>query len=449
VKIINRYIFKELIPPFSLSLIVLVFVLLTQFMIKNLDRFLGKGLSFITIFKFIFYHSASVLSLAAPMAILIATMMAFGRLSSDNEITGFKSSGINHFDFLKPSLLFGIIITGIMIPFNLWILPDMNHNIRKLSYQITKERPDIEIQENMINVIYEKIIYVGDRINNNSFMDIVIFNKDNIRNKTTILAESGSFNSLNDGLILDLYNGSIHENIKSNNHEYRKTYFEKYKILIPFDKINLDKNKILVKNEREMNFNTLISKINYKENEIIKLNNNNYESEIRISELESEEKGFSMIDSNKSSKKNKIRLNQIQTSINNIKNNIKKNNKIIPVLQNDLNNYEVELHKKFVIPIACIIFILLGIPLGIVSKKGSFSVSIAISLGFFIIYWSLLMIGEFLGDEGKLNPGFSMWIGNIFIGTLSIFLFYVSSNEKLQINNTITAFKKTITKIRR
>ena len=85
------------------------------------------------------------------MAILVATLMAFGRFSSDNEITGFKSSGISYFHFLKPSLLFGVIIVTIMIPFNLWILPDMNHNTRKLSYQVSKERPDIEIKENMIN----------------------------------------------------------------------------------------------------------------------------------------------------------------------------------------------------------------------------------------------------------------------------------------------------------
>ena len=447
-KIINRYIFKELIPPFLLSLIVLIFVLLTQFMIRHLDRFLGKGLSFATIFKFIFYQSANILSLAAPMAILIATMMAFGRLSSDNEITGFKASGISHFYFLKPSLLLGIIILGIMIPFNLWILPEMNHNIRKLSYQITKERPDIEIKENMINVIYEKIIYVGNRINNNSFMDIVIFNKENIRNKTTILAESGSFNSLNDGLVLDLYNGSIHENIKSSNHEYRKTYFEKYKILIPFNKINLDKNKVLVKNDREMNVNTLLSEINYKKNELIKLNRNNDDTKIRIDELENEKQGLFIAGSNKPPKKNKIRLNQIETSINNIKNNIRKNDKLIPILKNDINRYKVELHKKFAIPIACIIFILLGIPLGIVSKKGSFSISIAISLGFFIVYWALLTVGEFLGDEGKLNPGLSMWIGNIFIGILSIYLFYISSNENIRINNTILLIRKTLNRIK-
>ena len=414
-------------------------------MIKHLDKFLGKGLSFGVIFKFIIYQSASILSLAAPMAILVATMMAFGRLSSDNEITGFKASGINHFDFLKPSLLFGFIIVFIMIPFNLWVLPDMNHNMRKLSYQVSKERPDIEIKENMINILYEKIIYVGDRIGEKSFSNIIIFNKESIKNKTTILAEQGTFKSLSDGIILNLYNGSIHENIKSSNNEYRKTYFEKYKILIPFSKINLDKNRVLIKNDREMDLKAILTEIELKKYEINELNDNNYKSSIRISELKTEKEQLN-IELNSENKKNNIRLNQIQTSINNIKNNIRKNDKIIPLFKNDLNKYKVELHKRFSIPIACIIFILLGIPLGIVSKKGNFSISIAISLGFFIIYWALLTIGEFLGDEGKLNAALSMWIGNIFIGTLAIYLLYISSNENFIINNQFISIKKTLKK---
>ena len=414
-------------------------------MIKHLDKFLGKGLSFGIIFKFIIYQSASILSLAAPMAILVATMMAFGRLSSDNEITGFKASGISYFDFLKPSLLFGFIIVFIMIPFNLWILPDMNHNMRKLSYQVSKERPDIEIKENMINILYEKIIYVGDRIGEKSFSNIIIFNKESIKNKTTILAEQGTFKSLSDGIILNLYNGSIHENIKSSNNEYRKTYFEKYKILIPFNKINLDKNRVLIKNDREMDLETILTEIKLKEYEINELNDNNYKSSIKISELIAEKEQFD-IELNNENKKNNIRLNQIQTSINNIKNNIRKNDKIIPLFENDLNKYKVELHKRFSIPIACIIFILLGIPLGIVSKKGNFSISITISLGFFIIYWALLTIGEFLGDEGTLNAALSMWIGNIFIGILSIYLLYISSNENFIINNKFINIKKLLKK---
>ena len=111
-----------------------------------------------------------------------------------------------------------------------------------------------------------------------------------------------------------------------------------------------------------------------------------------------------------------------------------------------LNKYKVELHKRFSIPIACIIFILLGIPLGIVSKKGNFSISIAISLGFFIIYWALLTIGEFLGDEGTLNAALSMWIGNIFIGILSIYLLYISSNENFIRNNKFINIRKLLKK---
>ena len=95
-----------------------------------------------------------------------------------------------------------------------------------------------------------------------------------------------------------------------------------------------------------------------KTNEIEQLKKNNHKSLIRISELEAEKKQL-LLELNNSSKENKIRFNQIQTSTNNIENNIRKNNKLIPLFKNDLNKYKVELHRKFAIPIACIIFILI------------------------------------------------------------------------------------------
>ena len=456
-KIINKYILKELISPFFLSVFILVFVLLTQFMVKHLDRFLGKGLAFSTILKFILYNSASILSLAIPMAMLVATMMAFGRFSSDNEITGFKSNGVSYYNFLKPGLLFGIVIVILMIPFNLWVLPEMNHNMRKLSYQISKDRPDLDIRENMINTVYDRVIYVGNQINNTSYADIVIFNKNNYKNKTTILADEGKITSLEDGIVLDLTRGSIHEYISSNNKEYRKTYFDNYNILIPFDDINFNKNKVLIKQDREMNINTLLLMIDNKNLEKNKLYKNNKTNSIKLSELKIEKQKLSSKLSsieNQLGKENKeyknafIKLSQFRTSIDNLNNSIRKNKKIIPHFESEINNYKVELHKKFAIPFACIIFILLGIPLGIVSKKGSFSISIAISLGFFILYWSLLTIGEFMGDEGKINPALSMWLGNIFIGIISIFLFYISSIGNANFSQQIISIKKLLTKSR-
>ena len=456
-KILNRYIFKELLSPFLLSLFILIFVLLTQFLVKHLDRFLGKGLPFSTILKFLVFNSASIISLAAPMAVLVATRMTFGRLSSDNEITGFKASGISHIDFLKPGILFGIIIVSLMIPFNLWILPEMNHNIRKLSYQISKNRPDIEIKENMLNSIYDKMIFVGDRINKQSFSDIVLFDKNN-NNNNTILADKGEFNSLNDGLILNLYDGSIHENIKSNKDEYRKIYFDHYKIIIPYDQINLDNNKVLIRQDREMDYNALLNKINENKAKIDSLNNNNKSNNEKINNFIIEQKFKAQkLDSlkkinqiNNSNYRNTyIDVNKIKNSLNSLENNIKKNNKILPILKNDINRYYVELHKKIAIPIACFIFILLGIPLGIISKKGNFSISIAVSLGFFILYWALLTVGEFLGDEGKLNAGLAIWLGNIFIGLLSLYLFYISTTENNMIKSSIIAIKNNFNKLKK
>ena len=102
-KILNKYILKELATPFFGSLIVIIMVLLSNFLLKNLDKFLGKGISLSVVLKFILLNSAWIFSLAVPMAILITTLMAYGRLSSSNEITAFKASGITFFDFLSKS----------------------------------------------------------------------------------------------------------------------------------------------------------------------------------------------------------------------------------------------------------------------------------------------------------------------------------------------------------
>ena len=129
-KVIHRYILKELTAPFFTTLFILIFVLLSQFILKNLDRFLGKGLSFGIIIKFLFLNSAWIISLAIPMAVLVTTLMTFGKLSSDNEITAFKASGISYNTLLKPTLGFAVTILILLIPYNLWLLPEMNHNVR-------------------------------------------------------------------------------------------------------------------------------------------------------------------------------------------------------------------------------------------------------------------------------------------------------------------------------
>ena len=429
-KILDKYIFKELATPFLTSLFVITFVLLSNSILKSIDKFLGKGIELWVVLKFIFLHFGHIFALAIPMAILITTLIAFGRMSGDNEIIALKSSGITYFQILKPAISFAILVIIFMIPFNLWILPEMNHNIKKLSYSMSRSRPDVEFNEQLLNNLGDKTIYIGKRLDKNLFEEIVIFDKTGYNNHTTILADIGSFISLDDGIILNLKNGSIHENIKKNK-EYRKTYFENYRITIPFDELNFNNNIAISRQEREMNISSLIDKVKYYKNKIHLI-------EINIKDnttlLDSLEKTLSILKTTNNN--NTLDLKLINNRINNIKSKQEKNKKIIPQHKKEINKYNVEIQKKFSLPLACLFFILLGVPLGIMAKKGSLSVSIGISLLFFIIYWAFLVLGENFSDKNKLNPIIAMWTPNILIGLFSYYLYllYTRDNKTLKLN---------------
>ena len=128
--LISRYIIKELILPFIYSLMIIALMLFITFFLRAIDRFLGKGLSALTIFEYLFLNLAWIVALAVPMAVLIATLMAFGRMSEDNEINAMRASGISFMSILKPALIFGLTICLSLTYFNNYILPEMNFYAR-------------------------------------------------------------------------------------------------------------------------------------------------------------------------------------------------------------------------------------------------------------------------------------------------------------------------------
>jgi len=433
-KILNRYLLKELVTPFFTTFFILFFVLLSQFILKNLDRFLGKGLSIGVILKFLFLNSAWIISLAMPMAVLVTTLMTFGKLSSNNEITAFKASGITYNALLKPCLFFGTAILIILIPYNLWLLPELNHDVRKLSFKISKNRPDIEFNENMLNTLSDKIIYLGDRINQNSFSDVIIFNNQFTNSHNTILAENGEFQSMHDGILLNLNNGSIHENSIVND-EYRKTFFNNYKIAIPFDELGYNEKQNLIKQEREMDINLLIEKVYFFKDKIKR----------EKKKLTENKKSLDNIDqqlANINSDNEPLKKNKLLNRKNIVEKKIVRNERLIPIYNKETNKFEVEIHKNFSVPFACIIFVLLGMPLGILAKKSNMGISVSISLGIFIIYWIFLILGEELADKTIINPFIAMWAPNIVLSIIAYYLYSLVNKENITLKLNIFNFLK-------
>ena len=444
-KIIDRYILKEHLVPFILSLTILLFVLLANFLIKSIDKFLGKGLDISLLIEFVLLNMAWILALAVPMAVLVSTLMAFGRLSSDNEITALKASGTDFIKLMKPALLFGIAITLLMMIFNNYFLPDMNHKARLLSSDFSRKRPDIEFDVGyFIDAIPNNSIFLGGK-EDTLFTDIIIFNKSSEVQQRTITAAEGTIRTLRDGFLLNLFNGSIHELSKEKD-EYRIINYEKYNIAIPVDNMILNRKNSNIRGDREMDYSMMIDKISFfndKLNLIKKRIHSRINKELKIDydtkNISKENilgliKNFEINGIDSLKKKTPIMLSNFNRRIKNLKRGINTDFTLINSYNKSINTYKVELHKKFSIPFACIIFIIIGAPLGIMSRKGGLGTSVSISLLFFIIYWAFLIGGEELADRGLLNPSLSMWLPNIVLGIIGIYLCYTIKNEKNIIN---------------
>ncbi len=127
-------------------------------------------------------------------------------------------------------------------------------------------------------------------------------------------------------------------------------------------------------------------------------------------------------------------MTRVKRRLKNMKRGIESDFSLVASYNNSINKYLVELHKKFSIPFASIIFVLIGAPLGMMARKGGFVVSMAFSLGFFIIYWVFLIGGEEFADRGLLSPVLSMWLPNLVLGLFGILMCYWQSLEQRYIN---------------
>jgi lipopolysaccharide export system permease protein len=436
-----------------MALFVLLFVLLANFLLKSIDKFLGKGLDMFLLGEFMFLNLAWILALAVPMAVLVATLMAFGRLSSDNEITAMRSSGTDFLQLLLPAIGFGTVITLLMMVFNNFALPEMNHKARLLSSDLSRKRPDLEFEAGyFIDTLPENNILLGGR-KDDLFTDIIIFNKASDISQRTVTAREGTIETLEDGVLLNLTDGVIHE-LSSRDDEYRQIFFDHYQVIIPVDNLSLNRRDSSIRGDREMNYTMMQDKITSFHEKVENVrarveNRLSKEALIHIPTYSTLEEinlhlnrfQISVIDSLNIAAPKKV--DTFKRRMKNLKRGIQSDFSLINSYLRSINKYTVELHKKFSIPLASLVFILIGAPLGIMARKGGFAVSMAFSLGFFIIYWAFLIAGEEFADRGSLSPALSMWLPNLILGVLGIFLCYRTSREQKFINfEILNIFKK-------
>ncbi len=442
-RLLSRYLIREMIMPFIFSLLVITFLLFINFLLRAIDRFLGKGLDLITIFEYLMLNLAWIIALSVPMAILLSTLMTFGRLSEDNEINALRSSGVSFLTIIKPPLLFGVTISMLLIFFNNFILPEMNFNARLLAGDIYRKRPGMNIEPGVfIDDLPDYSMIIGGK-NGEIMSDVRIFSKGKRKSQTSIHSKTGTLTTLSDAFLLTLQNGEIHEIENKDYSNYRRIVFDIHKILIPADNILLNRRDSSNRTDREMTIPMILKKVtNYeKKLSVVKtrlkgafhrtLGDSTIPSSLETG-LQIVEIARDSITSNASLGIKELKKKERQ--LRSLERQVKNEFSLISSYQRGMNKYTVEAHKKFSIPFACILFVLLGAPLGVMAKKGGFVISTTLSLGFFLLYYVLLIGGEELADRNQVSPEVGMWTPNAVFFIVSIYLTFRTIRERAPIS---------------
>ncbi|MCD6336690.1 MAG: LptF/LptG family permease [Candidatus Marinimicrobia bacterium] len=432
--------------PFLGALFVFSFIFLVQYLISQIDKLVGKNLGFMVISEFMILSLAPIFAEVVPVAVFIAFLMAFGRFAEDNEITAWRASGINSGRILVSSILFATIIAAAMLFYNDSILPDANHKYKLLRQDIAYKHPDINFDAGyFLDDIPDYRILIREKHDDKLYDILVYHDANNVQE--TIWAKSGKLEILGDKVILNLEEGEYHEFLQNRSHEYRRSSFDKYRLVVAVQNLELRRRDSKFRSDREMSIKDMSKKIKEYKNLQIKSNNNILKNlagagfdtsgvlpqeGLRIVDLAIKDvKDSSAIES--LSKEEKKDLRERLRGLENTKMRVRSFRDMERRYRKAESKYLVEMHKKVAMPISAIIFVLIGAPLGMIVRRGGLGTSGGISLAFFLIYWGILMTGERLADRLLMAPWLAMWGGNIIFGILGMILVHYAIREHITI----------------
>ena len=445
---LNKYLFKQSLIPFLLSVAVITTVLFLQFLIRAVDRFLGKGLDALTIFEYLYLNLAWIIALSVPMSLLISSVMTFGRMAQQNEITALKSAGVNLYNIIKPALWFGAMVATALCFFNNFILPEMNYNARLLARDIYKKKPELSIEPGYFVDMIPQYTMIVKEMDGKYFKDVKIFSKNQKSEQTTIYANQGSLSSDGNMITIDLQDGEIHEIDLSDYDYYRKIRFKTHQIIISMDDLMLNRTSESNRTDREMRvpqmiqeieknkilINQIYDRIENVKKEIGITNPNANTLEIIENEIELlKEKKANIIkedrDYNEDVPVSAFENKDYILSLTNNARQFKNEFTLIENYEKTNNKFKVEIHKKFTLALACILFTMVGAPLGILVRNGGMTIASGLSIAFFLVYYILLIWGEQLADRNLINPGLGSWLPNIILFVSGMIILKLSNKK--------------------
>lgn len=449
--ILARYILKEHIAPFLYALFVITFLFLVDFLIRILTSILSKGLGWRVVLEILVLNLAWMLALSIPMAVLVATLMAFGRFSSDNEVTAMKSLGISPFKAMKPVLVVAVILGAGLVYFNNKILPEANFRAAALRNDIGRKKPTALITPRTLIRDFENYQIWIDKLDQSTgaMEGVRIYSIEPGKPLRYTYADSASMEYANGGksIVIHLKEGENHFLDHKDQGNYVRVRFKGQDVAIDNVDASLERRERSYRTDREMTIQGMMDVVKTSEQRLKSLREE-YQGKIF-----DEMRALDIVLAADSTKDVAPRLLQEKwwkahpigtLSFAEVKRQEKDKMYLVERYERreenerkEISQFMVEIHKKFSIPVACLVFAFIGAPLGIMARRGGIGTGVIYSLAFYLLYWICMIRGEVLADRLIIEPWVAMWAPNIIVGVGGLFLIVRLFRENYQNNVTL------------
>ncbi len=483
VKLLSRYLLREHVPPFVFALAALTGLMLLNQVARQFGQLVGKGLPWSIILEVFGLSVPFIVAMTLPMAVLVAVLYAFVRLGADNEITALRASGVNLIALVRPVLVASCGLALVAFLFIDQVLPPANHKLKALLLDIARKKPTFELKEQMVNeVIPQQYFLRAGRIDQarDQLRDVVIYDLTSDQRRRTVYADSGymRFNADRTDLFLTLYDGYVHDFDRAQPGLFRRIYFHTDLIRKQGISNTLERTGDDVgKGDREMSEcemrrtldGYLLSLAQLRRQRAWTIGNDVRRllgvpplpadtgaaprprrpvalasaycraqggighliapPAARAQQLPVRMRPPAAPDSLRrlvglppspaavpvpaatDSAGNTLRLQMLELGT-----------RRTGLLQ-EAATYEIEMHKKFAIAAACLVFVLIGAPVALRFPRGGVGLVIGASVLIFGFYYVGLIGGETLADELIVSPFWAMWGANLAMTATGVALF--------------------------
>lgn len=429
--ILNRYILREHLAPFCFAFLTITFLLIIDYVPRIVDHVIDKNLSIWVVLELIGLNLAWMLALSVPMAVLVATLMAFGRLSADFEIVAIKASGINLLRVLVPLLLMGTLLTVAMVQFNDKVLPDLNQRARLLWGDIASMRPTLIFRSGMFITDVPGYVILIDKIDHTTsrIEGVRITETKNPNQPRIIVARRGKLSMIANGTATEfqLEDGELHSLDLTEPNNYRKVQFAEQVFVVAGTGSELARSESDYRSDREMPIAKLQEQVDQAGTSMQPSRDAIRDYLLRkFTYLLSDSFAFNVPDIATAADAEAAVKSDAEIMVRHLASSVSQ----IETQSEIRNKFQIEIYKKYSIPAASLAFILVGAPLGMLTRRGGMGIAITISIGIFILYWAFLIGGEDIADRGLVEPFWAMWSANILLGLIGLYLTIKLVSEK-------------------